>query len=219
MADLISLADLKTALNIDPTDDRKDAMYTAVIPAVSSMIRTYTGRDFGAAAATEARNFEYDGSGFLDIDDAATITQVEFVVPNAANIVLTSDQWYAAPPRRDDSPVFSYIVLTSLLGINPYMGFERNMDVLYEEGRLPLVTRTATVTGTWGWATVPQDVKWAAVWTIQEWTSKPSGGENLTSEAIEGYSRSWGRNGAVAASPAIPGRALDILAAYAKVMI
>lgn len=219
MADLISLADLKTALNIDSSDTRKDAMYNSVIPAVSSMIRTYTGRDFGAAAVTEARNFEYDGSGFLDIDDATTITQVEFVVPNAANIVLTADQWYAAPPRRDDSPVFYYIVLTSLAGSNPYMGFERNMDVMYEEGRLPRVTRTAVVTGTWGWATVPQDVKWAAVWTIQEWTSKPSGGEGLTSEAIEGYSRSWGRNGSAMATPAIPGRALDVLAAYMKVQI
>lgn len=217
MADLITLAELKAALNIDPTDDRKDVMLGAMLPAASQAIRAYAERDFGASLVTETRNFEYDGSGFLDIDDAVAITSVEFVVPHSANVVLTEDSWYAAPQRRDDAPVYYYIVLTTPGGINPYMGFERNLDVMYEEGRLPSVSRTAAVTGTWGWIDVPADVKMAAIWTVQDWQSKPQAGEGLTSEAIEGYARSWGRGGGQSLPAlAIPSRARDLLANYMK---
>ena len=216
MADLITRDELKSILGIDPTDTRKDAQYDEVIPLASQAIRTFTGRDFATATVTESRNFEYDGSGFLDIDDAADITTVEFIVPHAANLALDSDQWYAAPPRRDDSPVYDYIVLVSPSGSNPYMGFERNLDVLYEEGRLPGVTRTAVVTGTWGWPEVPGDVKLAAAWTIKSWTDTPEGDDNLSAEAIEGFSRSWGNRTAATTALAIPNRARDLLAAYQK---
>lgn len=219
MADLITLAELKTALGVDPTDSRKDALYTQRIPWASDAIRNFTGRDFGTALVTEDRTFAYDGSGFLDIDDATTITQVRFTVPNSTDLILDDSMWYAAPPRRDDSPVFYYIVMTAPYGYSPAMGFERNMDALALDGRLPQYTRTAVVSGTWGWPDVPGEVKLALVWTIQDWTSNPSGSENLSSEAIEGYSRSWGGKGSGGADLAIPNRARDLLANYSKTLV
>lgn len=221
MADLLTLPEYKALSGIDPTDTRNDLRISGVLSAVSLAIRNYTERDFGTYVVTEARPFEYDGSGFLDIDDATEITEVRFTVPHSTDVVLESDSWYPAPARRDDSPVYYYLVLTSPAGINPYMGFERNLDVLYDEGRLPSVTRTAQVTGTWGWPEIPADVKLAAAWTIQDWTSKPSGGgENLTAEAIEGYSRSWGNKATDAGGAlAIPNRARDILANYQKTLV
>jgi hypothetical protein len=218
MADLLTLNEYKTLVGIDPTDNRDDAKYSAAIPAASLAVRNYAERDFGAPLVTETRSYEYDGSGFLDIDDATEITKVEFIIPRAANVELEEEQWYAAPARRDDSPVFYYLVLTTPLGINPHMGFTRNLDVLWNEGRLPYLSRTAQVTGTWGWPTVPDDVKLAVVWTIQDWTTKPSG-EGLTAESIEGYSRSWGNRAGASAALAIPNRARDILANYQKTLI
>ena len=223
MADLITLAEYKARAGIDATDTRNDARITAVIPAVTAAIKNFTERDFASTVITEQRTFEYDGSGFLDIDDCTSITEVRFTRPNVADIILDAETWYGAPTRRDDSPVFYYIVLTTPLGFSPHMGFTRNLDVLYHEGRLPSVTRTALVTATWGWPDVPEDVKQAAVWTIQGWVTGPqsSGGENLTSEAIEGYSRSWGNRSSagVAAALAIPNLARDILVNYQKKLV
>lgn len=221
-ADLLTLAELRTFLGIDPTDTRDDAMYEAMIPAVSQVIRNYTGRDFGAETVTEERTFDYDGSGFLDIDDADEITQVAFVVPNSTDYVLDADAWRPMPVRRDDAPVYTYIsIYTSYpwaLG-SPQMGFTRNLDVIAAEGRLGGWTSLAKVTGTWGWPDVPVDVKMAAYWTIKDWKNSASA-EGLTAEAIEGFSRSWGgRAGGSGPSLAIPNKARDILANYQKTEI
>lgn len=222
MADLITLAYYRTAAGIDPTDTRDDARITQWIPAVSNIIRAFTERDFGAPAVTEERIFEYDGSGYLDIDDAASITAVKLVYPLATDITLESTDWTAKPARRDDSPVFTYIVMPGYVGAtagSPEMGFTRNLDVYARERGSYALPANVKVTGTWGWPTVPEAVQQAAVWTLDEWRSRPSG-EGLTAESIEGWSRAWGtRQGASAASLAIPARARDILAAYAKVLV
>lgn len=222
---LLTLADYKLAAGIPGSDVRKDDQITQLIAAASLAVRNYTERDFGVAAVTETRLYDYDGSGFIDVDDASVITDVEFVVPNSTNLVVDADAWYAGPTRRDDAPVFYYIVLPTSAGFagSPEMGFERNLDVYVAEGRWRAWSRTAAVTGTWGWPTVPEDVKLATIWTIKEWlaTFTTSGGEGLTSEAIENYSRSWGSRstGQTAAAMAIPNRARDLLAQYTKVLI
>jgi hypothetical protein len=97
------------------------------------------------------------------------------------------------------------------------MGFKRNLDVFAREGGLGRVPSTAIVTGTWGWPTIPEDVKLAAFWTMQDWVTKPSG-DNLTSEAIAGYARSWRQTGG-APSIAIPNKARDLLARYQKTLV
>lgn len=218
-ADLITLTELRTFLGIDPTDTRDDAMYGALIPAASQVIRNYTGRDFGSEVVTEQRTYDYDGSGFLDIDDADEITEVAFVVPNAEDYVLAPDAWRPMPVRRDDAPVHTYISIYAspwAFG-SPEMGFTRNLDVLAAEGRLAGYTSLAKVTGTWGWPDVPEDVKLATYWTIKDWKNTASS-EGLTAEAIEGFSRSWGSRTGVGGSPAlaIPNKARDILANYQK---
>lgn len=221
MADLITLSELKAARGETGSDN--DTKYTWMIGTASSIIRNYTGRDFGAAQLTEERSFQYDGSGYLDIDDASTVTDVKLVVPNSDDFPLDAAyQWFPQPARRDDSPVYTYIVLSGVPatpGFSPEMGFARNLDVYYSEHRVPTIPTTLKVTATWGWPTVPPDVKQAAIWTIEEWISR-SDGEGLTSEAIEGYARSWGRGtGQTSPALAIPDRARDVLSAYEKIQI
>jgi hypothetical protein len=218
MADLVTLTEVKEILGRDPLDTRDDAKFTALIPMVSAAIRAYTERDFGSAVVTEERIFPYDGSGYLDVDDAASISEIRLVVPNSTDVILSD--WTAMPARRDDAPVFNYVLIgprNYFLG-SPEMGFTRNLDVYYaERGYGYSAPSMVKVTGTWGWPIVPPDVKLAAVWTLQDWTSKAAA-EGLTAEAIEGYSRSWGSRstGGVSASVAIPQRVRDLLAAYAK---
>lgn len=221
--DIVDLDFIRTVLDIDPTNTQKDDQYTALIGPASRVITNFTGRDFAAPLVTEERQFVYttDDGGFLDIDDTAQIISVSYANPYGDDVVLTSDQWVALPPRRDDSPVFTYISIQGLSdgyrSPSPMMGFERNVDVLWAEGRLRNATYMPTfkVTAEWGWPDVPVDVALAAVWTIQEWVTRPNA-EAMTAESIEGYSRAWGRQGVASASQGIPSRALDILSAYVK---
>lgn len=222
MADLITLDYYRTAAGTDDTDTRDDARIEQWIPAVSNMIRAFTERDFGTEAVTEERTFEYDGSGYLDIDDATEIDSVALVYPLATDITLESTDWTAKPQRRDDAPVYTYLVMPGYVGAtsgSPEMGFTRNLDVYARERGSYALPSTVKVTGTWGWPDVPEAVQQAAVWTIDEWLSRPTG-EGLTAESIEGWSRAWGtRQGASAAALAIPARSRDVLANFARVLV
>lgn len=222
MAALLTLNEYRTFAGIDPTDTRDDTRITAMLDMASSAVLSFTERDFASPVVTETRTFDYDGSGFLDIDDATAISAVRFVYPSAPSIALDPESWTARPPKRDDSQVFYYIELPAYIGYtggSPEMGFTYNLDVYARDRVGRSLTRTVEVDGTWGWAAVPEDVKLATIWTIQEWLSRPTG-DALTSEAIEGWSRAWGsRSGGGAAALAIPGRARDILVNYAKVAV
>jgi hypothetical protein len=74
---------------------------------------------------------------------------------------------------------------------------------------------TLTVNAQWGWPVIPQDVKLAAAWTINDALSEPAD-QNLAAEAIEGYSRSWANQGTVLSSLAVPNSARDLLAPYTR---
>lgn len=223
MADLITLNEFKTAAGIPLSNTANDAEHTWLITAASKMISQYAQRDFGAPQVTEVRQFAYDGSGYLDIDDASNITAVSMVVPGGTDLPLNAPyQWVALPPRRDDSPVYYYIALPGFIGqggFSPAMGFRYNLDVWVNDYGLPQVPTVLNVTGTWGWPVVPEDVKQATVWTIQGWESRKED-EDLTAEAIAGFSRSWGQRGAGAPQAlAIPSRARDVLSAYEKIQV
>jgi hypothetical protein len=221
---LITLDEYRVRAGYDPTDTRDDEQIKVLIKAASAAVVSFTERDFGVDSVTEERTYPYDGDGFLDIDDASLVTDVKLVVPHADDYLLSTDDWTAAPARRDDSPVYYYIVLPRYaggLGFSPAMGFTRNLDVLAAEGRLGYPTSVSMkVTATWGWPDVPDDVKLAVVWTIQDWMSRSDqGSEALTAEAIADFSRSWGGRSGGTQMPAlaIPNRARDILSAYQRI--
>lgn len=219
--DLLTLAEYRSAVGIDITDTRNDARFNSLVPLVSDAIRAFTERDFGAPTITEDRVFEYDGSGYLDIDDASDVQSVAYTYPNTSvsDTILSSGAWTPRPQRRDDSPIFYYIAIGggwAFGGISPEMGFERNLDVWVREHGFAGGGGQVKVGATWGWPTVPGAVKMAAIWTMQAWLSRPQG-QGLTAEAIEGWSRSWG-NSASGSTPrlAIPDEARDLLVQFSK---
>lgn len=216
---ILTLAEYRGFAGYAATNTQYDAQITATLPLIDAALLAFTGRDFGAAAITETRLFEYDGSGYLDIDDAAAINTVEFVVPESAPLALTTREYAPMPSRRDDSPVYYYILMPGFYGgISGEMGFTRNVDVLMREGRYRSLPQMVSVNAQWGWPVVPAMVKLAAMWTLQDWMNRSSG-EGLTSEAIESYSRSWARGASASEAMAIPPRARDLLAFYWKPMV
>jgi hypothetical protein len=206
MAELILLEELKNSLGIPDTTVSKDALYQRCITAASTAVLNYTDRDFGSDAITEQRTYEWDGSGYVDIDDAATITAVTLSLATVDTVVAT-DQWRAEPLR---GAVFTYVIVPSRYGFgSPEMGFTRNLDVYADEYSCGYLPPLVKVDGTWGWPTVPDDVKQATIWTAAAMS------ENVTpfiTESIENYSRTVG----TAPRQAIPDRAKDLLSQYQR---
>ena len=219
MPDILTLEEYKALSGISNT--KNDGKYAAALPAVTQAILMFTGRDFTSfPPVTEERQFEYDDSGYLDIDDATTITQVKAVIPWGTDYIFTDDEWYGMPFRRDDSPVYWYLALPGFPGgASPEMGFARNADVLYREGRWRSKPTTIKITATWGWPAIPADVKMAAKWTLDDWIARRPETAGAA-ESIESFSRNYagGRLGEAVAW-AIPMRARDLLVAYTKVQV
>jgi hypothetical protein len=223
MADLLTLTEYKNYAGISLSDTSSDTQLTKMLAAVSAAIRNFTDRSFDTATSTGERIFQYDGSGILEIDDATAVTAVSLEFTLGPNLAL--DSTYQFRPMPYGGPVYTYLVIPNVLpwGISPEMGYMQNLDQLAADGRLIAQYPLAHVTGTWGWPTIPEDVKLAALWTLEDWGAGGAGPTTpgVVSEAIEGFSRSFGSpSGGTAPDRyllAVPNRARDILAQYQRI--
>lgn len=214
-ADLITREQLLDALNkleadLEPQEVRK---YDAAISSASAAVRNYTDRDFtvNSSGIASARSFEYDDSGYVDINDAQSVTGVSVLFPyGGLPMSLTTNQWSALPY---DGPVKDNIIIYSptFYGMSREMGFTWNLDT-YEGspgyGPPPVVE----VTAVWGWAEIPEDVQQATVWAAAAFAEDA---RQITSEAIEGFSRSMN----VIAPTALPLRSRDLLDQYRRIVV
>lgn len=209
-APILTLAEYKELVGIDPTNTVDDDRINALIPAASRAVRSFTDRKFELASPDPTeREFHYDGSGIIDIDDCTSIVSVTTNTGVPGAVFPVEAEAYTAQPDR---PPYYYLVLHSgpFYAYSPEMGFERNLDQ-YEA--LPAKPVIVTVEAFWGWQELPEDVKLAAAWMIEDIVTKP-GGDNLSSEAIEGFARSWA--GSFSAL-ALPNRSRDLLINYQRV--
>ncbi len=218
MPAILTLAEYKSLMGVQTSDVRDDSHITALLPAASRAVRQFTGRQFeiNTGLAT-TRTFQHDSSEMLDIDDCTAITALatDAGVPGQL-YTLDSNQWVAMP--QDDSDVFYYVLLTGgrYFGMSPEMGFARNLDTYELRARSPMIS----VTATWGWLTIPEDVQLATALTVSELMSGVSGAsDGLSAEAIEGWSRSWGGRAGGVTAMAVPNRARDLLVSYQRVFV
>jgi len=200
--DLITLQSLKDAIGIPAVDTGRDVRLTQAIKNASSAIRTYTDRDFATALVTETRNFLYDGSGTLEIDDcaASSITAV-----TVAGTSISSSQYIAQPDRR--SPVHYWLLINGVNGVSPAMGFTYGLDT-YDFNQ-PV---TVTVTASWGWPVVPDDVQQAAIYTAAAMAESP---KPYISQQFESYSVQM----PAPMVDAIPSRAKSLLDPYQRLRL
>lgn len=210
---LITDVEVKEALGLKPADTGKDSLIAQALPLAESAIQNFTNRTFElnvpAAPATE-REFVGEEAGFTSIADAVhgTVTGVSMVAASGVVTALTPLQ-YIVQPGASEFPVAWYLETYPLRRSSPEMGFARNEDVLYREGRLLTSDQfLVRITAKWGWPSVPGAVKQAAIWTTIAFMENP---KPYISEAIQGYSRTR-----EAAIDAIPARARDILGYYVK---
>lgn len=202
--ELVSLDDLKVALNIDPTDIERDDRLQQALENAAAAIVNYCDRDFASSEVTEERAFNYDGSGILEIDDCqlGSITSVK------VNDVVQSSTLYSAEPDRR-SPVHYWLQLQPF-NMSPAMGFTYNLDTLWwKAGTLQQVVK---VTAMWGWPAVPLDVKQAAIWTAAAFAESP---KPYISQSFESYSVQL----ETPLVDAIPARAETLLKPYQRIRL
>jgi hypothetical protein len=170
VADLITLAELKAALDV--FDSSQDAKYTQAIAAASAAIRSFTGRNFAQADASGTRKYLYEGSGFLEIDDLdptgpITVSLDGVQLVEGYDYLLMPDRGVMTP---DAETAYYWIELVPSAPGSPEMGFTRNLDTLW--WRVHHV-HYIEVTGQFGWPAVPAEVKQAAIWTAGYFAESP----------------------------------------------
>lgn len=154
MSDFCTLAEVRTAMELEDDETNRDALLTLLIPAASAAIAADARRLFYPVEDT-AYTFTYRGGGFLDLApyDLRTPTTV-----TVAGVEITRDVDYYCDPEPAEDGVYTSLEL------------ERSFDPIDcpgRDGRAKVI-----VTGDWGFAAVPDVVNRAAIVTVQSWASK-----------------------------------------------
>ena len=205
--DIVTLEEVKRAEHV--ATDQYDAAITQLIPQVSGAVRSFTDRDFGAAAETTTRTFEYRGGGVLDIDDCSAIVSVSM-----DGVGLAQNRDYRPQRERRGGPYF-YLDMYVEPGRSgsPEMGFTRNEDTIFAAGRPKRKNALVQVTGEFGWTTVPEDVKLAAIEMIRVVADLPE--DDIQNESIAEYG--YSKVGQTFNSGRWPTRSVDLLRPYRRI--
>ncbi len=154
---LVTVAEVRSFLQKQDEDTEQDAILAALIERASEAVLTYTEREFAPVSATNtARQFYYPDNGVLSLTpyDLNTLVSVKIDTVDGAGGTTLGATEYRLMPKPAKDGVYNWLKLNPVTG-NP-TGTRFN-------------DREVTVTGTWGFPAVPDDVKhWTSV-TVADW--------------------------------------------------
>lgn len=220
--DIVTLQEYLVATGGGTPDADEQAQLEWAITSASQVIRNYLDRDvvLQADATPGSRTFRYTGGNVVEIDDATAITSVATsITPWSPSSRTLDPSEYIASPSSANLPVIDSIELWTNLPFaqDPAMGFKWNQD---RYGWLPH-PQELDVVATWGWPTIPTDIKQAVIWQTTDLLTPDT---PYITEAIEGYSHSFretrgstGQN--VTPITAITPRAQSLLDPYVRVNV
>jgi hypothetical protein len=144
-----TLAELKAALKI--TDTLDDTLLESSINSASRMIDQYCNRYFYSTSAGEVRYYKANDGFTCWIDDAQTITEVKTssTDPLIYDTTWDSGDYQVMPTNRWANG--AYYPITAITATDNYL-FPVWADIALVK-----------VTGQFGWASVPEPVKFACV--------------------------------------------------------
>lgn len=155
--DLCSLSDVRAFLELPASDTARDSLISATITPISDAIARYCEREF-VPTASATRTFRLDvASRKVDLApyDLRTASSVQIHPESAAPITLSAVRDYQLHP------------ITSRFGTYNYVQFAGNLANLYQSdsGRFFGYIQVS-IAGAWGFASVPSDVKQAAIISV-----------------------------------------------------
>ena len=154
---LCSLSDVREGLELPATDRTRDELALTLIAAASKAIGQETQREFAPATASATRRLRVDGRivdlAPWDLRTAATVT----LHPEASSpTVLASATEYVLEPV---SAVFG-----TYTRLRVGQAVSMSSDTMREFGYALL-----DISGAWGFAAIPTDVRQATVITVKSW--------------------------------------------------
>ena len=152
-----TLAQVKSALRLPPTDTMDDAAIELNLAAADEAINAWCGRTFGTAAADSTRKYAAGKGDVIEVDDLTAITTVEYST-NGTDWTTTTN--YQAEPLNGFTDGMSWPT-TRLRAISNFTW--------------PVVGGLATVrvTGRFAFGSTPSQVVQAAVLQTVRWVKRP----------------------------------------------
>jgi hypothetical protein len=152
--DLCSLAEVRAFLELPASDTSRDALITSTITPISDAIARYTQREF-VPTASATRTFALD-IGQLKVDlapyDLRTASTVRLHPEAASPITLTATSQYQLQPINSQFGVYTSLRLANNIA-----------NIWQSESARWFGYAQVSVAGAWGFATVPTEVKQAAI--------------------------------------------------------
>lgn len=175
--DLCTLSEVRSFLQKQSTDTGQDAIISSLITRASMAIMRYADREFAPASTSTVRKFEWHpGAPFVDLApyDLRTVTLLRLDSDQTTSTTLSTDEYRLWPrPNRDGT--YQAIRLRPTSVVSPSWQFP---DI-----------REVEVTGTWGFAAIPEDVKDTCIKTVSIWLRRDvaafSTTFNITEDRVE----------------------------------
>jgi hypothetical protein len=190
--DLTTLAAVRLMLQKDSADTAQDTIIQSVITRASVAIMHYAGREF-APQSTAARKFAYTGGGVLYFGSndlqAATLVQID---TDLTGLTLTPATDYRLWPLEPPDGVYTSMLLPT-------------------QAASAATVREVTITGDWGFPSIPADVEEACILTVVERIKRD----------VSGYTQTFpdDESGAPQRPIGIPFAARQILNVYRRPMV
>lgn len=196
---LCSLADVREGLQLTPSDRVRDDLIRALIPAASRALMVEVGREFVPATENATRRLRVDGR-LVDLSpwDLRSADSVSLHPESSSPEALTASDYKLMPVHAP------YGVHTSLRlsgRVDPRSGST------YSDFGFSLLD----VTGDWGWASIPTDVRQAAILTVASWLRR-----DVAAFAYSNLDEAVAQSAEIFASYGIPPPARRLLAPYRR---
>jgi hypothetical protein len=153
---LVTLSDVRTAMETDGSDTELDTLIGVLIPFASQAILDRAQREFAPVTSSATRKFRVSG-WHVDLApyDLRTVSSMTFD-PDGGGQVLLSHTDYELLPINTPNGVYTGVQLSQWISLST----TKQMNFGFAD---------LSIAGAWGFAAVPDPVKQACIVAIRSW--------------------------------------------------
>src|SRR5262245_23155743 len=172
--DLCTLSDVRQALELPSSDTSRDTLISSYITRASETIMNETDREFAPVTASATRRFRVDGCLLsLAPYDLRTVATFTLNPESTSPQVLVAGTDYELLPVGSPSGTFTSVRFSGLL-----------TSLYASQTVFSMGHALCDISGAWGFAAVPEDIKQAAILTTSSWLRRDVTALALAADAV-----------------------------------